>query len=103
MASYRTEQNIKKAVEQLCSVKTRLIEAFFWFETPTLQDFSSLKSISKGEYNTAISYWKNLSANSSHWIAKKESGTGTLYFCLSYGQRSRFYEVTRFMARYYNF
>ncbi len=71
MASYRTEQNIKKAVEQLCSIKTRLIEAFFWFETPTLQDFSSLKSISKGEYNTAISYWKNLSANSSNWIAKK--------------------------------
>ncbi len=71
MMELRTEQNIRKAVEQLSGIKTRLIEAFFWFETPTLQDFSSLKNISKGEYVTAIEYWKNLSSKSPNWIAKK--------------------------------
>lgn len=71
MSDHRTEQNIRKAVEQLSGVKTRLIEAFFWFETPTLQDFSALKAISKGNYDTAISYWKRLSSHSPNWIAKK--------------------------------
>lgn len=71
MSELRTEQNIRKAVEQLSGVKTRLIEAFFWFETPTLQDFSSLKELSKNNYASAISYWKNLSSHSPNWIAKK--------------------------------
>ncbi|OYZ24311.1 MAG: hypothetical protein B7Y39_01260 [Bdellovibrio sp. 28-41-41] len=71
MSDLRTEQNIRKAVEQLSGVKTRLIEAFFWFETPTLQDFSSLKALSKGDYDNAIKHWKSLSSTSPNWIAKK--------------------------------
>lgn len=71
MSDLRTEQNIRKAVEQLSGAKTRLIEAFFWFETPTLQDFSALKAISKSNYETAISYWKRLSSHSPNWISKK--------------------------------
>lgn len=71
MSDIRTEQNIRKAVEQLSGVKTRLIEAFFWFETPTLQDFGSLKALSKGNYDHAIKHWNSLSSTSPNWIAKK--------------------------------
>lgn len=78
----RTEQNIRKALEKLTTVKSRLIESFFWFETPTIQDHKSLKELALGNLETALQYWKSLSSRSPNWVAKKNEALA--YFISSY-------------------
>ena len=69
--SLRNEENLRKSLEQLSSIKSRLIESFFWFELPTLQDRIFLKDLSNGAFQSAIEYWKLQSYNSPNWLAKK--------------------------------
>ena len=74
----RTEENIKKSLERLTLVKTRLLESFFWFETPTLQDYATLKMLVSGDTSKAINYWNSLSSSSPNWIAKKNEALALL-------------------------
>ncbi|MDD2666879.1 MAG: hypothetical protein PHQ37_07870 [Methanocellales archaeon] len=70
---YRTESNVKQAMNNLANPKKKVTEWFFWFHILDDKDEAAYKAIHEKKYEDAISIWEKGADKSQKSFTKKQN------------------------------
>jgi hypothetical protein len=76
---FRSESEVKLALERISGIKERLREIFFWFNDHNIENQKSIVLISQGNYQEAIDILDKTSTASIDWLERKNLALALMF------------------------
>lgn len=76
---FRSESEVKLALERISGIKERLREIFFWFDDHNIENQKSIALISQGNYQEAINILDKTNTASIDWLEHKNLALALMF------------------------
>lgn len=88
---FRSENEIKLALERISGIKERLREIFFWFDDHNIENQKSIVLISQGNYQEAIDILDKTNAAKIDWLEHKNLALALMFQAFASSDLNSFY------------
>lgn len=83
VSEFRTESEVKLALERISGIKERLSEIFFWFDDHSIENQKVISLISQGNYKEAIDILERINKTNIDWLGHKNLALAYLFEAFS--------------------
>lgn len=88
---FRTETEIRLALERVSGIQERLKEIFFWFESYSIESGTAISLLSKKDYKAAIDIFEKAVDTKIDFLGQKNLALALMFHAFAYSSLDSFY------------